>query len=85
MDIGILTYYGVHNHGAVLQANGLQQVLRGMEHNVRFLSFERSYEYISEEQPKKYKLGLASIPFYFKCMIEKGRAIYFITIRSVIR
>ncbi len=72
MDIGILTYYGVHNHGAVLQANGLQQVLRGMGHNVRFLSFERSYEYISEEQTKKYKLGLASIPFYFKYMIEKG-------------
>ncbi|MDO5785718.1 MAG: polysaccharide pyruvyl transferase family protein [Eubacteriales bacterium] len=72
MDIGILTYYGVHNHGAVLQANGLQQVLRAMGHDVRFLSFERSYEYISEEQTKKYKLGLSSIPFYFKYMLEKG-------------
>ena len=72
MDIGILTYYGVHNHGAVLQANGLQQVLKGMGHKVRFLSFERSYEYISEEQTKKYKLGLSSIPFYFKYMLKKG-------------
>lgn len=72
MDIGILTYYGVHNHGAVLQANGLQQVLKNMGHNVRFLSFERSYEYISAEQTKKYKLGLSSIPFYFKYMLEKG-------------
>lgn len=65
IDIGILTYYGVHNHGAVLQANGLQQVLKGMGYNVRFLTFNRSYEYISEEQIKKYKLDLSSIPFYF--------------------
>lgn len=72
IDIGILTYYGVHNHGAVLQANGLQQVLKGMGYNVRFLTFNRSYEYISEEQRKKYKLDLSSIPFYFKYMLEKG-------------
>ena len=72
MNIGILTYYGVHNHGAVLQANGLKQVLESMGHSVRFLSFERSYEYISEEQTKKYKLGLSSIPFYFKYMLQKG-------------
>lgn len=72
MNIGILTYYSVHNHGAVLQANGLQQVLKNMGHNVRFLTFERSYEYISAEQTKKYKLGLSSIPFYFKYMLEKG-------------
>ena len=43
-----------------------------MGHNVRFLSFERSYEYISAEQTKKYKIGLNSIPFYFKYMLEKG-------------
>ena len=27
MKIGILTYYGVHNHGAVLQANALKTCL----------------------------------------------------------
>lgn len=27
MEIGILTYYGVHNHGAVLQVNALKMVL----------------------------------------------------------
>ena len=74
MKIGILTYYGVHNHGAVLQANGLQQVLKKMGHDVCFLSFDRSYEYISAEQTKKYKIGLSSIPFYFKYMLEKGPA-----------
>ena len=72
MKAGILTYYGVHNHGAVLQANGLQRVLENMGHDVHILSFERSYEYISAEQTKKYKLGFSSIPFYFKYMLEKG-------------
>ena len=28
MKIGILTYYGVHNHGAVLQANALKSLFK---------------------------------------------------------
>lgn len=43
MKIGILTYYGVHNHGAVLQANALKSVLQKMGHEVSFVSFERNY------------------------------------------
>ena len=72
MKVGILTYYGVHNHGAVLQAYGLKSILRDMGHSVRFLSFERSYEYIASSQASKYKLGLSSIPFYAKYLIDKG-------------
>ena len=72
MQVGILTYYGVHNHGAVLQANALKSVLQKLGHDVSFLSFERSYEYISAEQTKKYKIGLSSVPYYFKFMQEKG-------------
>lgn len=72
MQIGILTYYGVHNHGAVLQANGLKKVLQSLGHDVQFLTFERSYEYISSEQEKKYKISLKSIPFYTKYMMQKG-------------
>lgn len=72
MQVGILTYYGVHNHGAVLQANALKSVLQNLGQDVSFLSFERSYEYISAEQTKKYKIGLCSIPYYFKFMQEKG-------------
>lgn len=72
MKIGILTYYGVHNHGAVLQANGLKKVLEEMGHDVQFLSFERSYEYIPESQANKYKIGLKSIPFYLKYTFQKG-------------
>ena len=43
MKIGILTYYGVHNHGAVLQANALKTVLESKGHECGFLEFERSY------------------------------------------
>ena len=72
MKIGILTYYGVHNHGAVLQANALRTYLRKKGHTVYFLSFERNYDYIPPENAKKYKGGLASLPFYSKYLIEKG-------------
>ena len=69
MEIGILTYYGVHNHGAVLQANGLKRILEKQGHSVRFLSFERNYDYIPAEQTKKYKIGIGSIPYYFKYLL----------------
>ena len=72
MEIGILTYYGVHNHGAVLQANGLKRILEKHGHSVRFLSFERNYGYIPAEETKKYKIGIGSIPYYFKYLIQKG-------------
>lgn len=72
MRIGILTYYGVHNHGAVLQANALKTVLNSMGHECGFLEFERNYANISQQQAKKYKLGLDSIPFYLQYLQEKG-------------
>lgn len=72
MKIGILTYYGVHNHGAVLQANGLKNILEHMGHEVCFLRFGRSYEYIPVLQAGKYKVSISSIPFYLRYVLEKG-------------
>lgn len=72
MKIGILTYYNVHNHGAVLQANALKTVLEKKGHECGFLEFERSYSNIPQQQANKYKLGLGSISFYAKYLIEKG-------------
>ena len=66
MKIGILTYYGVHNHGAVLQANALRRYLKYLGHDVFFLSFERNYDYIPKKNANKYKGGLSIISFYFK-------------------
>lgn len=72
MKIGILTYYGVHNHGAVLQANALKTVINEMGHDVEFLTFNRNYDYIPVGREKKYNLGLSSIPFYIKHLSERG-------------
>ena len=58
MDIGILTYYGVHNHGAVLQAFALRQVLEAKGHKCGFLEFKRSYSNISKKQANKYRFDL---------------------------
>lgn len=72
MKIGILTYYGVHNHGAVLQAYALKTVLEAKGHECGFLEFERSYANISQKQANKYKIGMGSIGFYAKYLMEKG-------------
>lgn len=72
MKIGILTYYGVHNYGALLQANALKTVLNSLGHECSFLTFSRNYDMIPPEQTKKYKLGLSSVPFYFKYLLDKG-------------
>lgn len=72
MKIGILTYYGVHNHGAVLQANALKTVLERKGHECGFLEFERSYSNISQQQANKYKFGFGSMAFYAKYLMEKG-------------
>lgn len=72
MKIVILTYYGVHNHGAVLQANALKSVLQKMGHEVSFVSFERNYDYVLAGKAKKYQISLGSIPYYIGFLKEKG-------------
>lgn len=82
MKIGILTYYEVHNHGAVLQANALKTVLNKMGHDVEFVRFARNYDYIPEGNEKKYKIGLSSIPFYVKYLVEYGAANIFYNVKK---
>lgn len=72
MKIGILTYYGVHSHGAVLQANALKKVLTEMGHEVCFITFERNYDFLPLSQVSKYKIALSSVSFYAKYLSEKG-------------
>lgn len=72
MKGAILTYYNVHNHGSSLQALALKNVLNSMGYDISFLSFDRNYDLIPVEKKNKYKIGLSSIPFYFKYMFEMG-------------
>lgn len=72
MKVGILTYYGVHNHGAVLQANALNTIVKALGYECGFLKFERDYSLIPHKQVNKYKLNIKSIPFYIRYLKEKG-------------
>lgn len=72
MKIGILTYYGVHNYGALLQANALKKVLNSMGHECTFPTFTRNYDMTPPEQIKKYRFGIGSISFYLKYLMNNG-------------
>ena len=46
MDIGIITHYDVHNHGALLQLNALCKVLKKMGYEATALRFEKNLSLI---------------------------------------
>lgn len=72
MEIGIVTHYDVHNHGAILQMYALNKVLNSLGHNSCALSFDKDLRYIDVELQSKYKLSVKSIPVYVKYFISKG-------------
>lgn len=72
MNAGILTYYNVHNHGAVLQANALRTIIMSLGHQCKFLAFDRDYSMISQKSVAKYKISTRSIPFYIQYLCERG-------------
>jgi len=82
MKIGILTYYNVHNHGAMLQAFALQKVFQNMDNDVEFLRFARNYDFISEGLEKKYKFGIPSIKFYINYFILHGMGTFLFNYRK---
>lgn len=77
MRIGILTYYFVHNYGAILQAYGMQRVLEQLGHEVSFLTFNRNYDHMMEGADKKYDLSIKSIPFLAKYFINNGAETFY--------
>ena len=74
MKIGILTYYGVFNHGAVLQANALRRVICSLGHECTFLTFRRNYDFIPEDRERKYNLSICSVGLYARYLRQKGPA-----------
>ena len=53
MKIGILTFHRAHNYGAVLQCYALQEVLRGMGHEVEVIDYRQKW---TEEVYKPFSL-----------------------------
>lgn len=72
MDIGIITHYDVHNHGALLQLNALCKVLKGIGYEAAALQFEKNYDFLGVELKNKYNISLRSIPYYLGYLAKKG-------------
>lgn len=82
MKIGILTYYDVHNHGAVLQANALKTVLERAGHEVTFLKFERNYDFMPAGSGRKYSISIFSVPYYLKYLCKNGVGKFLYNVRK---
>ena len=72
MKYGIITHYDVHNHGALLQLNGLSKVLKELNINATALQFEKSYDFLGLEMKAKYEISIKSIGVYLNYLRERG-------------
>ena len=70
--IGIITHYGVHNHGAQLQLFALITMLRNKGYECAALQFEKDYRYMGKEAKNKYSISIKSLPYYAKYLFSKG-------------
>lgn len=71
-NIGIITHYNVHNHGAQLQLLALEKILREKKCIVSALTFKKDYKYMNSEANVKYSINIKSIPYYLKYLKEQG-------------
>lgn len=71
-NIGIVTFYNVHNHGAILQLYALAKTLEMLGYNAHAVKFQRNYDFYEKGISKKYDISLKSIPFYCRYLWEKG-------------
>lgn len=72
MKYGIITHYDVHNHGALLQLNGLVQVLKSLGIEAKALQFEKNYDFMGPEIKAKYNISIRSIGIYVKFLKDRG-------------
>ncbi|MBQ2884336.1 MAG: polysaccharide pyruvyl transferase family protein [Alphaproteobacteria bacterium] len=72
MKYGIITHYDVHNHGALLQLNGLKQVLKGLGVDASALQFDKNYDFMGRALKAKYEISVKSIGIYLKFIAERG-------------
>lgn len=72
MEVGIITHYDVHNHGALLQLNALCKVLEELGYEAAALQFDKNYDFLGIDSKKKYNITLRSIPFYLKYLLQNG-------------
>lgn len=72
MKYGIITHYDVHNHGALLQLNGLKQVLKTLGIDASALQFDKNYDFLGRTMKAKYEISVKSIGIYLRFVLERG-------------
>lgn len=72
MKYGIITHYDVHNHGALLQLNGVKQVLKAQGIDASALQFDKNYDFLGREMKAKYEFSIKSVGIYLKYLTERG-------------
>ena len=77
MKYGIITHYDVHNHGALLQLNGLKRVLSQFGIDAYALQFDKNYDFLGHALKAKYDISIKSIGIYLKFILEKGLPCFF--------
>lgn len=83
MKYGIITHYAVHNHGALLQLNGLIKVLkRDFDIDAQALQFETNYDFADKSVKAKHKISIKSIGYFIKYILERGLRIFFYNIKK---
>ena len=71
-NIGIITHYGVHNHGAQLQLFALLTIFRSKGYDCHAIEFEKDYRYMDNTANNKYNISIKSVPFYAKYLLKNG-------------
>jgi len=72
MKIGTITFHGALNFGSALQSYALQEVLKGMGHEVRIIDYRsRDYEQYRLFQPRHPKMTLRAMRCWRKRLSRK--------------
>lgn len=71
-NIGIITHYDVHNHGALLQLTALINVLKEKNIRAKALQFDKNYDFMGHKLKAKYEGSIKALGIYLKYFQEKG-------------
>lgn len=82
MTYGIITHYDVHNHGALLQLNGLIKAFKKLGIDASALQFDKNYDFMGREMKAKYEISIKSVGFYLSYLKEKGVKCFWFNFRK---
>lgn len=80
---GIITHYDVHNHGALLQLNGLIKVLkRDFSIDARALQYDKNYDFAKADVKKKNRISIASAGFFVNYILKRGIDLFLFNVKK---